>query len=307
MVFHAQEKSGRTSRTESGITPMAYASPSTDVANAVYNAAQKFGIDPSWLFAIGNNESGLNANASVGGQGEIGTFQILPSTAVGLGYSLDPNATNYIGTLQNNADASAKYLSQLVSKFGSDPTQVFAAYNEGPTGLMHNGITGTVATYVQNALAGIQHYANNTPSPTVPVVPSAAPVVNAVGQIQIQNPDGSTTVIDPDGTSYTFGKPGGGASVAPSAIENSTDFTVGTNAGASAVKGVAGATSYVQSSISKATQNWLQQQIGGIEANIFLSGIALALIAGGITLIAQDHKQEIKVAVQGATKAALAS
>jgi hypothetical protein len=142
-----------------------FANPSTDVQNAVYTAAANYGIDPSWLFAIGNNETGLNGvNPATGGAGEIGTFQILPSTATGLGYSLDPSSPNYVGTLQNNANAAAANIAQIQAGGGTDISNILAQYNEGAGNIQKYGIVASTQEYIQNALAGIQNYSQNPPT-----------------------------------------------------------------------------------------------------------------------------------------------
>lgn len=144
---------------------VSFADPSADVQSAVYTAAANYSIDPSWLFAIGNIESGLNGtNPGVSSAGAIGTFQILPSTATALGYSLDPNSSNYVGTLQNNANAAAKLISQMEAGGVSDVSTLLANYNEGAGNIAKYGIVASTQQYVQNGLAGIDHYGTNTPT-----------------------------------------------------------------------------------------------------------------------------------------------
>lgn len=251
---------------------MAFANPTPAVANAIYNAAAKYGIDPSWLFGIGNQESGLNANAPQGGAGEIGTFQVLPSTGASLGYS-----SSDLSTLQGNADAAAAYLAQLAHTFNGDPNKVFAAYNEGPGQVQAGNIFSTTAQYVSNVISAVQHYAQVEP-PAQANGQGTAPTVDALGNIQFQNPDGTTTFISQDGTTYTTG----GGPTKPSTVTNTTQDAVQT--------------------LSQPTENWLSALVGGIEANIFLSGVALAFLAGGFALIASDSKVQtiIKTAAKDA-------
>lgn len=231
-----------------------FASASQSVQNAVYAAAAKFGVDPAYLFAIGNNESGLNGtNPAVGGQGEIGTFQILPSTATSLGYSTDPNSPNYVGTLQNNADAAAKLLSQL-EETSSDPSTIFANYNEGSGNIAKYGIVQSTQQYVTDALAGVTHYAGG--SPTATGLENGGTATGASWQDQLQQ------FITGPGSNSGSGQPTGSAKE-------------------------------LQKQTVQKEQPWfdfISNAITGIETNLLLGGLALALVAGGFTLLAVDNK-----------------
>jgi soluble lytic murein transglycosylase-like protein len=87
-------------------------------------AAAKEGIDASLLKAVATAESGLDAGA-VSGAGAKGVMQLMDSTARALGVrdSFDP-AQNIAG--------GAKYLKQMLTRYGGDVTRALAAYNAGP-------------------------------------------------------------------------------------------------------------------------------------------------------------------------------
>lgn len=245
---------------------MAFASPSSDIVNAVTNAAATYGVDPALLYAIGNTESGLNPNAAKGGAGEIGTFQILPSTAVGLGYSLDPSSSNYIGTLQNNANAAASYIANLEKTWGTNLTNVIAAYNEGSGALTAHGIYKTTQAYVQNVLAAYNHYANNN-------VGSGTTSVGVTGTGTVASNTGVSGKVTPNINVYNPSDPFGFYS---------------------------GPTSQAAQNLSSITPNFITDTVKGITQNLLLSGLALALVAGGFTLLAAGNPQ-----VRTAAKSAL--
>jgi soluble lytic murein transglycosylase-like protein len=94
------------------------------IQDQITQAANAAGV-PAWLaLAIAQRESGLNNNV-VGSKGEIGIFQLLPSTAAQLG--VDPR-----DPVQNIAGGVA-YLAQLLRTFGGDTQKAAAAFNCGPT------------------------------------------------------------------------------------------------------------------------------------------------------------------------------
>ena len=79
---------------------------------------------PAWLaLRIAQRESGFDNNA-VGAAGEIGIFQLMPSTAAQLG--VDPTDPT-----QNIAGGVA-YIAQMLRTFGGDTQKAAAAFNCGP-------------------------------------------------------------------------------------------------------------------------------------------------------------------------------
>jgi len=128
----------------------------SSIANAIVAAAQAAGIDPKLALEVANRESGLNQNAR-GAAGEIGVFQLLPSTAASLG--VDPSDVN------RNIEGGVRYLAQLLSRYG-DPAAALAAYNWGPdrvdADLAAHGsawfsfIPSSTQSYVTSILANVQ-------------------------------------------------------------------------------------------------------------------------------------------------------
>lgn len=94
------------------------------VQDQITQAANSAGV-PAWLaLRIAQRESSYN-NSAIGSAGEIGIFQLLPSTAAQLG--VDPH-----DPVQNIAGGVA-YLAQLLRTFGGDVQKAAAAFNCGPT------------------------------------------------------------------------------------------------------------------------------------------------------------------------------
>lgn len=99
-----------------------------DIRQLIVATAQQQGVDPGVALAVATRESGQtqwHSNGSVvtGADSEIGMFQLMPSTAAGLG--VDPY------DLQGNISGGVAYLAQMYQKFGSWE-RAAQAYNWGP-------------------------------------------------------------------------------------------------------------------------------------------------------------------------------
>ena len=89
----------------------------------IRQSAEKYGIPPRLLKAMIQQESHFNKNAQ-SGAGAKGLVQIMPPTwkELGGGDPFDP---------KTNIDHSAKYMSQLLKRYGGDMPKALAAYNYG--------------------------------------------------------------------------------------------------------------------------------------------------------------------------------
>lgn len=116
--------------------------------------AQKYGLDPNLLAGLVRQESNFNPYA-VSHCGAMGLGQLMPDTARALGV-VDPfNASQ-------NLDGAAKYLKQMLDKFGGNTDKALAAYNAGPGAVQkHKGVppfqeTQHYVKSVQNHKANIE-------------------------------------------------------------------------------------------------------------------------------------------------------
>jgi hypothetical protein len=96
---------------------------SSDIEQLIRNQATAQGLDPNFAVAVAKTESSLNPNA-ISPKGAIGLFQLMPTTAEGLG--VDPTDPT------QNIQGGVTLLSQLLTKYNGDTSLALAAYNAGP-------------------------------------------------------------------------------------------------------------------------------------------------------------------------------
>ena len=95
-------------------------------------AADKAGLPAAIVHSVAKNESGFRQDA-VSRKGAIGLMQLMPATAASL--QADPNNP------QENAEAGARYLRDLLIKYDGDVPKALAAYNAGPGAVdKYNGV-----------------------------------------------------------------------------------------------------------------------------------------------------------------------
>jgi soluble lytic murein transglycosylase-like protein len=102
----------------------------SSVQQQIIDTANSYGVDPNLALAVAQQESGFRQNA-VSSAGAIGVFQLMPSTAAGLGV----NPYDVTG----NINGGVAYLKQQLDSFGGDPTLALAAYNAGPGNVQKYG------------------------------------------------------------------------------------------------------------------------------------------------------------------------
>jgi soluble lytic murein transglycosylase-like protein len=123
---------------------------STPFGAEIDAAAARYGIDPALLRGLVRQESGFDprAHSSVGA---MGLTQLMPGTAASLG------VTDPYDPVQS-LDGGARYLREMLDRFGDDPAKALAAYNAGPGAVARFGGVPPYAEtqhYVQNILGGI--------------------------------------------------------------------------------------------------------------------------------------------------------
>lgn len=102
------------------------------IIDQITQTATQLGVDPNLAIAVATQESSLNPSA-ISPKGAIGLFQLLPSTAAGLG--VNPN------DIPQNITGGITYLKQMLDQFGGNISLALAAYNSGPGNVQkYNGI-----------------------------------------------------------------------------------------------------------------------------------------------------------------------
>lgn len=166
------------------------------IQDQITQAANSAGV-PAWLaLGIAQRESGFDNNA-VGSAGEIGIFQLLPSTAAQLG--VDP--TN---PTQNIAGGVA-YLAQLLRTFGGDVQKAAAAFNCGPT-CVANAVAAPGGNWAAHIPSSTQAYVAGVTGSLPLYSPAASPDATAPAGSAIPIPAGVPPVYAAGiGPSSVFG------------------------------------------------------------------------------------------------------
>jgi soluble lytic murein transglycosylase-like protein len=98
--------------------------PEEEIAPIVREISEREGITPDLLRAVIEKESSY-LPCAVSRAGAQGLMQLMPDTASGLGVenSFDP---------RQNVDGGARFLKQLIDRYGGNLVLALAAYNAGP-------------------------------------------------------------------------------------------------------------------------------------------------------------------------------
>jgi soluble lytic murein transglycosylase-like protein len=128
----ASEKTAESNRGAPTPLRRGAAPPGRDkVAALVAAAARTHDLPEALLQAVIEVESNFNAGA-VSPKGALGLMQLMPQTArqLGVADARDPAA---------NIDGGARYLKELLARFGNDLGLALAAYNAGPAAVQRSG------------------------------------------------------------------------------------------------------------------------------------------------------------------------
>jgi soluble lytic murein transglycosylase-like protein len=117
------------------------------IEESVQKAAAKYNLPPRLLRAVIRAESNFEV-AAVSRAGAKGLMQLMPATAKDMGVT-------DLFDIEQNIDGGAKYLRQMLDRFGGNIRKALAAYNAGPaTVIKYNGRVPYPETrqYVQRVL-----------------------------------------------------------------------------------------------------------------------------------------------------------
>ncbi|MFQ5354094.1 MAG: transglycosylase SLT domain-containing protein [Thermodesulfobacteriota bacterium] len=117
--------------------------------------SEKYGVDPALVKALIKAESNFDTRA-VSEAGASGLMQLMPGTAADMGVKdrTDP---------ADNIDGGVRYLSRLLTQFGSDIRLALAAYNAGEKAVLQYGTIPPfreTRDYVQKVLSYYESYAS---------------------------------------------------------------------------------------------------------------------------------------------------
>ena len=124
--------------------------PVPEVESLVGATAQRDGVNADLLRNVMQQESGFRPCA-VSSKGAMGLMQLMPPTAEQLGI-LDPFDPG------SNVDGGARYLKQLLDKYGGDVPKALGAYNAGPSKVDAAGAVPSIpetVEYVRQILAAL--------------------------------------------------------------------------------------------------------------------------------------------------------
>ena len=124
--------------------------PASEVESLVGETSERDGVSADLLRSVIKQESGFRPCA-VSSKGAMGLMQLMPGTAGQLGI-LDPFDPI------SNLDGGARFLKQLLTRYGGDVPKALGAYNAGPAKVDATGAVPAIpetVDYVRQILAAL--------------------------------------------------------------------------------------------------------------------------------------------------------
>jgi soluble lytic murein transglycosylase-like protein len=124
--------------------------PAPEVESLVGETSERDGVNPDLLRSVMKQESAFRPCA-VSSKGAMGLMQLMPATAdqMGIVDPFDPIS---------NLDGGARFLKQLLTRYGGDVPKALGAYNAGPARVDAAGAVPAIpetVDYVRQILAGL--------------------------------------------------------------------------------------------------------------------------------------------------------
>jgi soluble lytic murein transglycosylase-like protein len=124
--------------------------PAPEIDSLVGTTADRDGVNADLLRTVMKQESGFRPCA-VSSKGAMGLMQLMPSTAEQLGIHDPFDAAS-------NVDGGARFLKQLLERYGGDIPKALGAYNAGPSRVDAAGTVPSIPEtmdYVRQILAAL--------------------------------------------------------------------------------------------------------------------------------------------------------
>jgi len=124
--------------------------PAPEVESLVGETSEREGVSPDLLRSVMKQESAFRPCA-VSSKGAMGLMQLMPATAEQMGIvdPFDPIS---------NLDGGARFLKQLLTRYGGDVPKALGAYNAGPAKVDATGAVPAIpetVDYVRQILAAL--------------------------------------------------------------------------------------------------------------------------------------------------------
>jgi hypothetical protein len=187
-----------------------------EYAMKVRQAADDLGVNPTLALAVVYQESRFRPKVKRGADGEVGLMQIKPSTAAGLGYSMQD-----ILIPEKNIEAGLKYLKEALDVTGNDIRLAPIYYNGGPETFNKFASGQDYSPKIDKYLADLKSYNTFEAFDPSQLAEAKAPTKNPLPPVEVKDPSAPSMSFEERGqqelTRDQFGLYGGAAGAAGAA------------------------------------------------------------------------------------------